>query len=202
MKVSDLIDKEAGGWKEDLVRQLFVPLDADIILSIPLSTSWPEDKLIWHYTSNGVFSVKSAYHLLRSKLRREAPSSSGGVGNSFWKVIWGLDVPPRIRLFCWKVGVGALPTRGNISRRLSNFDMKCAFCGHLEDSDTHALFECPMAVEVGSVSDFGHNLWRPGLMTAEDYIREAATVLDYQQLGEFVAVMWEVWNERNRYIFG
>jgi len=39
-------------------------------------------------------------------------------------------------------------------------------------------------------------------MTTEDYIREAATALDSQQLGEFVAVMWEVWNERNRYIFG
>jgi len=62
-KVSDLIDYEQGGWKEGLIRELFLQGDAETILDIPLCSSWPRDKLIWHYTSNGRFTVQSAYQL-------------------------------------------------------------------------------------------------------------------------------------------
>jgi len=66
-KVSDLIDYEQGSWKEDLIRELFLPGDADTILDIPLCYSWPRDKLIWHFSSTGRFTVKSAYQLRLSQ---------------------------------------------------------------------------------------------------------------------------------------
>ena len=78
MLVAGFIDKEAGCWREDRVRQSFLAIDAELILRIPLCTSWPADKLIWHFTSNGTFSVNSAYHLLRSLKRGGKPSSSNG----------------------------------------------------------------------------------------------------------------------------
>ena len=37
--VADFIDTEAGCWREDLVRQTFLPLDAEVILHIPLCTT-------------------------------------------------------------------------------------------------------------------------------------------------------------------
>ena len=148
MRVADLIDKDAGCWREEMVRQTFLPLDAELVLRIPLCTSWPEDKLIWHFTSNGVFLVRSAYHLIRSIRRSDTPSSSGDLGKSIWKVIWALDVPPRIQLFEWRVRVQVLAIRSNIARRIPNFDMKCEICGHLEDSDSHTLFECSLAIEM------------------------------------------------------
>ena len=46
MRVADLIDKDAGCWREEMVRRTFLPLDAKLVLRIPLYTSWPEDKLI------------------------------------------------------------------------------------------------------------------------------------------------------------
>ena len=154
MRVADLIDTEAGCWREELVRQLFLSIDVDIILQIPLCTSWPEDKLIWHYTADGLFSVRSAYHLLRTKMKPDTPSSSGGLGQALWRRIWKMDVPPRIRLFGWRIGPGVLPTRSNFASRIPGFDMRCALCGHLEDNDVHALFECPMAVEIWKESSF------------------------------------------------
>ena len=202
MRVADLIDKEGGCWKEDVIRQTFLPVDADVILRLPLCTSWPADKLIWHFTSNGAFSVKSAYHLVRATLNLDLPSSSGGPRRSLWRSIWGLEVPPRIRLFGWRVGVGALPTKRNIARRVRGFDMKCAWCGHHEESDVHALFACPMAEEIWQASTFNYHLWRAGPLTMKEYLLRAAETLDSLRLGEFVAVMWEIWTERNRIIFG
>jgi len=202
MVVAELIDKEAGCWREDSVRRLFLPIDAELILRIPLCTSWPIDKLIWHFTSNGTFSVKSAYHLLRSLKRGDKPSSSTGTCQHFWKAIWTLDVPPRVKLFGWKVRVGGLATKDNIARRISNFKVSCDICGHLEDSDTHALFDCPLAMEIWRESEFEKNLWRGRPLVAVDRLLMVAKLVERSRLGEYLAIMWEVCNERNRIIFG
>ena len=61
--VSDLINARVGYWRESIIKKVFVPCDVDTILSIPLCTSWPRDKLIWHFESNEKFSVRLAYHL-------------------------------------------------------------------------------------------------------------------------------------------
>ena len=45
-KVCTLIDPESTIWKVDQIQQLFTPLDAKLILSIPLSARLPSDRLI------------------------------------------------------------------------------------------------------------------------------------------------------------
>jgi hypothetical protein len=78
-KVSDLIDVSSKGWKCSLIDSSFPAYIANMIKNIPLCPSLPPDKIIWDGTSNGVFSVRSAYHLgwdlLQSK-KGECSSSS------------------------------------------------------------------------------------------------------------------------------
>ena len=45
-KVSCLIDANIGGWKADRINQLFLPHEASLVLSIPLSIKIPADRLI------------------------------------------------------------------------------------------------------------------------------------------------------------
>lgn len=61
--VEKLIDKEQSGWNSTLVRHIFSPDEAKVILNIPLSPFYPPDRIIWKSTKDGVFSVRSAYHL-------------------------------------------------------------------------------------------------------------------------------------------
>ena len=86
LTVSDLIDRQSATWGTDLVRQVFLHVDAEPILSIPLCDSWPADKLIWHYHSQGLFSVRTAYHMLISDSMANSPSSSMA-DNSLWRAI-------------------------------------------------------------------------------------------------------------------
>jgi len=65
VRVAELINEELSYWKEEMVREIFLPCDADLILRMPLCQSWPNNKLIWHYTVNGEFTVKSAYSVAR-----------------------------------------------------------------------------------------------------------------------------------------
>ncbi|KAG8377458.1 hypothetical protein BUALT_Bualt08G0035100 [Buddleja alternifolia] len=64
--VASLISPVTRSWNAQLDRQIFWPLDVNMILSIPLGQNLMVDRLVWHYTKNGMFSVKNAYHVVRS----------------------------------------------------------------------------------------------------------------------------------------
>ena len=96
-RVCALIDKESGRWLEDRVREEFLPHEAKAIISIALSTTITEDKLIWSATSNGCYSTKFAYHLLSNEAELSEPSPSNPMAhNQFWGQLWLLKVPNKI----------------------------------------------------------------------------------------------------------
>ena len=60
-----LIYPEIATWKSDIIHEVFLPYNVEAILSIPLSSSLPTDRLIWAYTPSGWFTVSSAYYVAR-----------------------------------------------------------------------------------------------------------------------------------------
>ena len=100
-QVEPLIDGENGVWKNELVRQVFLPHEADIICGIVLSASQPADKQVWAPTTNGIFSVRSAYKIAR-EMGMSADTgdlSDGSRMRSFWKHLWRCNVPHKVRHF-------------------------------------------------------------------------------------------------------
>lgn len=69
--VSALIDREMGCWKSELIKDLFLPHEANSILAIPLTQMHVSDSIVWTATANGVFSVRSAYHVSRKALMKK-----------------------------------------------------------------------------------------------------------------------------------
>lgn len=53
VKVSCLIDHRSVTWQANMVIQGFAPDDAKVVLSIPLSSRLPADRLTWAYTPKG-----------------------------------------------------------------------------------------------------------------------------------------------------
>ena len=68
-EVSSLLDLERGTWDIDLVRRTFFPHEVDVILGIPISPSLPNDSLIWAWTQNGNFMVRSVYQVAYNWLK-------------------------------------------------------------------------------------------------------------------------------------
>ncbi|KAM1763520.1 hypothetical protein ACFX11_002859 [Malus domestica] len=78
--VRDLIDPVSKSWKEEVISAGFNQDEVRQILSIPLSKSGCCDKLVWHYTVNGDYSVKTGYP---TKLN----SSSGSAAITLWRCV-------------------------------------------------------------------------------------------------------------------
>ena len=61
-KVKDLISPITGTWDKELICEIFLAIDANRILSMPLSHMVFEDFVARGHTKNSMFSVSSAYH--------------------------------------------------------------------------------------------------------------------------------------------
>ena len=144
-----MINHELGMWKSDVVERPFLPYEASLILGIPLSFRMPPDDITWGLTPNGIFSKKSAYKML------VALDNSGEAGNSspdpqlkFWKSLWSLRVPNKVKHFAWRDCNNALPTMVNLQHRLISTSDLCEQC-MTEPKDTfRALWVCSKLEEV------------------------------------------------------
>ena len=79
MRVAEL--KHNGGeWNEALVRAMFDDEDAKDILAIPVSEEGTQDKLRWHFSPDGEYTVKSGYRVALTSLARPSSSAPGTTG--------------------------------------------------------------------------------------------------------------------------
>ena len=80
--------------------------------------------------------------------------------------------------------------------------MTCSICNHPEEIDVHALLKCPMVVLILEGSKVDNSVWITQFWPMEDCFVHAMKLVDNDQLGIFTAILWEVWNARNRFLFG
>ncbi|KAK4383834.1 hypothetical protein Sango_3114800 [Sesamum angolense] len=101
LRVIDLIDPICGYSRVEQVEAVFWPPDSECILGIPLGRVGDGDQLVWHYSKNGRFSVRSAYHIACS-LEDKPCSSSREVDESCWwrKTLAG-KTPKKVKLLVW-----------------------------------------------------------------------------------------------------
>ena len=116
------------------------------ILAIPLTRMEEEDKVIWKENKGQSFSIKSAYLVaLRVAQQQSSESSHTRRNEKVWKLIWSMNVPPKVRNFVWRVCLNILPTRANLQRRKIAVDPQFDFCKQQPETIGHMLWECPFA---------------------------------------------------------
>uniref|UniRef100_A0A8I6XSL7 Reverse transcriptase zinc-binding domain-containing protein n=1 Tax=Hordeum vulgare subsp. vulgare TaxID=112509 RepID=A0A8I6XSL7_HORVV len=151
-RVSELIDEENRVWDEDLIRQLFWPIDAERILNIPLALGMMTYFVSWHPDRRGVFSVKSAYHeewefQHGRKLRRTSNYQTSGI-NPIWKTLWKLRIPVNVKIHAWRTLLGAIPCYGVLANRHIRTSSQCPLCISDCESIKHVMFQCPRVLEI------------------------------------------------------
>lgn len=130
VKVRGLVDVNTTWWKTELVKEVFNEEEANMICSLGVSPCRGKDFLAWEHTKNGVFTVRSAYHLAIERFGKEEGSCSNThQTQALWKQIWGLKGSRVVKLFLWKACNDILPTREKLFKKKIVSDPLCAICG-------------------------------------------------------------------------
>ncbi len=136
-RVSDLLVPGEGRWDEVFVRETFGEHLAERILALPIPLRAEPDRLVWIPTGRSRVRARDIHAWTsREPVRR----IDGG-----W--IWRMRVHPRVALFLWKVAWGCLPTRSVLARRGMGLDLLCERCLDVEETISHVLLRCPIAVQ-------------------------------------------------------
>ncbi|KAK3199348.1 hypothetical protein Dsin_022763 [Dipteronia sinensis] len=95
---------ETCGWNEQLINHIFLEHDASTILSILVRCSITDDSLCWHYTEDEEFTVKSSVKV-GSMLSQMPSNSIPKASGAWWKNIWNVCVPAKVRILIWMPAV-------------------------------------------------------------------------------------------------
>ena len=97
-KVADIIDKDNGEWKLDGIEQWLTEEQCRAIRIIPTNVRGGSDEVVWPYSKDGGYMVKSGYHKLKEEkvMVKDGPSSSHVVDGLARKLKWKLKVPSKI----------------------------------------------------------------------------------------------------------
>lgn len=94
MRVCELKGQALGGWDGRKIRDMFPSNTALKILQTRVGLTGGEDTLVWPFTKNGEYNIKSRYHSIRLKARQRGPETnpSHTIPEELWKEIWGGDI--------------------------------------------------------------------------------------------------------------
>ncbi|KAF8390209.1 hypothetical protein HHK36_024731 [Tetracentron sinense] len=135
-------------WDLSRLSQVLTPLEVQVVRQIPLSSHPYADQILWHHTTNGKFTVRSAYHnllALHPLGRANAPRSSSVMNPNGWLMLWRLPLPPKVSWFVWRCLQNAVAVNANIARKRIPIDPLCLFCGQRAESVVHLMVVCEVA---------------------------------------------------------
>ena len=60
----------------------------------------------------------------------------------FWREVWRLEVPNKVKNFVWRACKEALPKKANLCRRIIIPEATCEVCKAENEDVSHAIFFC------------------------------------------------------------
>ncbi|KAM7280318.1 hypothetical protein ACFE04_007452 [Oxalis oulophora] len=184
-----------------ILKSLFHPDVVLAIRTIPLAQGDVKDQWVWKENNNGVYSVKSGYHVACKIL---FGASSYQLSNSsafqFWKKIWDISLPPQIRFFAWRLCNDTLPLKPNLLKKGMCVPSNCDICLDHEENSLHLFLNCLWSrgmwniLNLNSVMDYTGNSFF-------EWLNLCCINLIYSDLPLFFTTCWWIWKNRNKVVF-
>ncbi|MBA0700563.1 hypothetical protein Goari_022722, partial [Gossypium aridum] len=129
-------------WKKELIEATFPEDVTEKILSIPLSEVSHEDFQVWRAEASDEYTVRSAYKLLQGTEDNPRAYALQDDYKDFYKKLWLLDIPSKIKITMWKISWNFLATRANmVVKKLTN-TIACPRCGSGTENMDNLFLEC------------------------------------------------------------
>lgn len=151
-------------------------------------------------SSSGAFSVKSAYTFIEAEsslANTLAESSSCNATEPFWKYIWKLDIPRKIKLFIWRAYNNGLPTGSELMRKLGFINARCCFCNYRIESPVHLFKDCWWVRALWTALNLDESHLHYQFLNFADWIFYLSTILPVKEFRLVTVTFWYTWFNRN-----
>ena len=192
LKVLDLLLDAGRGRDSDLVHSIFENNVSLAICSIPLAKSQTSDSLMWHYSNNGFYTVKSCYRMLTGSLHE----TESRLYVSSWKKLWKLFLPPKIISFLWRLCNSCILVSVRQLDKGMNLPTCCVLCGQGPEHYWHIFYDCPYSSSCWTAA----KVVKPTLTTDEFpvWLLKLIDDLDPDVMCSVAMILWCVWRQRNQ----
>ncbi|XP_057809148.1 uncharacterized protein LOC131023623 [Salvia miltiorrhiza] len=194
IRVNEVLLPGTNQWNVEILQELVNANDFHDIISTPIFPNMGDDKLIWHSTKNGRYSVKSAYQLASSLTLDGMHNVDGQWGN-----LWKLDVPPKVKHFLWRAVRNNLPSKEKLLSRGVAAGGDCPICASGYENMWHLFLFCQFATNCWQISGL-RAIMDPIIEGSESFEEVVFKIVSHSE-GEFkvkaVMLMWQIWRDRN-----
>ncbi|KAG8485814.1 hypothetical protein CXB51_019151 [Gossypium anomalum] len=148
--VNQLIEYETNTWNNELVHNIVEADTLARIFSIPISRGSSEDIMVWKYEGSGEYTVKSRYRVLSIEHIQNATDTSpnGDEYNEFYKSLWAIHIPAKIKIHIWRLFNNFLPHFYNLARKTLGVEIVCPLCKKDSEDADHLMWSCTILQSV------------------------------------------------------
>ena len=178
-----------------------------MIPSLAISPSHRRDTFCWSYTKNIHYTVKSGYWVSTNLMRDEEDIEV--LQPSITKLqafAWKVNAPQKICHLIWQIISGHVAITRNLVRRNMRCDNYCPRCGVPEETVTHAIFECPPALqawELSSTPSSSQIFPVSSIYANMNYLfwRKNGILEPENDRDPYPWIIWYIWKARNDKLF-
>lgn len=183
---------------------MLLPHLKEKILSIKPSKNGGEDKRIWLRKTSGEYTTKTGYYAAL-EAKQNLVNFNNGVEWNWLRDVWKLTVPPKLKLFLWKMKQGALPVNRRLQILMITPTAKCVFC-EAEETTLPRFFHCPLARQFWELTPFAATIDTLSVETIDSRLNMVLwqtslppTCISTTHIG--AGILWAIWSTRNHKIF-
>lgn len=192
---------DSGAWNMNLVRSVFSSDEAAAIQTIPAVGASKQDRFAWKYTSNGVYTVKNGYwEACKIGIGGQVCGPSNYLSVSWWRALWRLSVPSKVKLLLWRACHNAIPCFFSLASRRISDHRECPLCSGGEENVMHVFWRCVAVRRVWKQFDFYQILKNGAFVSFADLCSFVLIHLMDFQKERFAWTCWCGWNNRNAFI--
>jgi hypothetical protein len=180
-----------GTWKLQEVQNLLPDHVIDEIHGVSAAAEESgEDNPSWSYSTNGTFTVQSAYELILNL---------NHCNSTLWNNVWKWEGPQKIKCFLWLVISDGLKINDKRNRCRISYNSNCALCLIERENSLHLLGDCPMVSPIWNHFGFGFNT--DNSIDVRNWLGKFLNLSHNDRHVLFGIITWCIWAHRNQLVF-
>ncbi|KAL6515330.1 hypothetical protein OROHE_018962 [Orobanche hederae] len=117
----------------------------------------------------------------------------------FWRKLWKLKAPPKVKNWLWRTCKEFLPTKDNLRRKGVAAGLECDMCHSNDETLWHLFVQCDFAVSCWNLGGFRNTLEKLAVEvnSCGELFKRMVSELELKRGAEFAVLGWRIWKERN-----